>query len=340
MEPVWVLLLVLLAGGWFVLEGFGLGAALVAARVAPGLVPRRRLLTAYGPFLPANEMWLIATAGLLAGAFGTLEGRLLSGLYAVFVPLLAAWVLRDAALWLRGRRPGPVWRRVWDRTLVASSAVFAGCVGVVLGNLAQGVPASGMASPVRVYGPFPLLCGATMAALFALHGAAFLRIRLAPTGTPSGGPAAGYGPAAANEGPEAAGDGPVAIGDAAGRAAGVVRRLAPVTAGLGLVTVVVAVFAAPSPYLLLALASPAAALAARTQVGAHPGRAFTCTAIATAAPFLSLAAATAGHLMSAVDAAPLAWALLPPAMAVVLLHQLWLWWLFRHPVTGRTAAFF
>lgn len=343
MDPVWVLLLVLLAGGWFVLEGFGIGAGLVAPWVAPGPVARRRLLTAYGPFLPANEMWLIATAGLLAGAFGTLEGRLLSGLYAVFVPLLAAWILRDASLWLRSRRPGGVWRRAWDHTLVASSAAFAACVGVALANLAEGLPASGMASPLRIYAPFPLLCGATMAALVTLHGAAFLRIRLRPTDAPgvaAGSPTASDRAMAAAAAAASAGAAPVGDG-AAERAARVVRRLAPVATGLGLVSVVASLLAVgPSPYALLALVSPAAALAARTQVTGHPARAFACTGLATAVPFLSIAAAAAPALLSSVDAAPLTWTLLPPSLAVVLLHQLWLWWLFRHPISPRTAAFF
>ena len=336
MDAMWVLLLTLLAGGWFVLDGFGIGAALVAPRVAPGLGPRRRVLTAYGPFFLANEMWLIATAGLLAGAFGTLEGRLLSGLYAVFVPLLATWVLRDAALWLRSRRPGAVWRRVWDRTLVASSAAFAALAGVVLGNLVQGVPPSGMAAPVRVFAPFPLLCGAALTALFALHGATFLRIRLSADNNPTPPPER---PDQA-ERPGQAERTAASNGGPAERAAGVVRWLAPVAAGLGLLAVVAGLFVAPSWYAVVALASPAAALAARTQVTAHPARAFTCTAMATAIPFLSIAAAATPTLLSSINAAPLTWTLLPPSLAVVLLHQLWLWRLFRHPVTPRTAAFF
>ncbi|HEY3687469.1 MAG TPA: cytochrome d ubiquinol oxidase subunit II [Streptosporangiaceae bacterium] len=308
MDYLWMTMLALLVVGWFVLEGFGVGAALVAPRVAPAAVERRRLLTAYGPFLLANEMWLVAAAGLLVGAFGTLEARVLSGLYAVFVPLLAAWVLRDASVWLRSRRPGALWRRMWDRTFVASGAVFAACTGLVLGNVAMGVPGSGMVSPVRAYGPYPLLCAATMAVLFALHGAVFLRARL--------------------------------TGDPAARAASAARRLAPIAAGLSLVAVAVSLYVTASPYALIALAAPAAALLCRTRAAERPGRAFAWSALAVAAPVAAVGAGTAGTVLAAVDASEVARTVLPPALAVVLVFQALLWWLFRRPVTGRAAAFF
>lgn len=153
MDIVWLVLLGWLVGGWFVLDGFGIGAALVTPWVAADAAGRRRVLTAYGPFLLANEMWLIAAAGLLAGAFGNLEAPVLNGLYPAVVALLVGWILRDAAMWLRSRRPGAAWRRVWDRILVAAGVIFAMSAGVLLGNVALGLPSHGMAGAVRVFGP-------------------------------------------------------------------------------------------------------------------------------------------------------------------------------------------
>lgn len=308
MAYLWLTLIALLSCGWFVLDGAGIGAALVAPRVAPGLTARRRLLTAYGPFLLANEMWLIATAGVLAGVNAAAEARLLSGLYAVMVPLLAAWLLRDASMWLRSRRPGDVWRRVWDRTLVATAAAFAAFTGVLLGNVAQGLPASGMVGPVRAYGPFPLLCGATMAVLFAVHGAMFVRVRL--------------------------------DGEIAARATSVVRRSAPYAAGLSAVTVAAGMFTASSPAATVALAAPVAVLGCRRWVTDHPGRAFACGAVAVAAPVLAVLTGTAGAMLATMDASPVVTAVLPVALAVTLLYQAGLWRLFRRPVDARAAVFF
>jgi len=304
MAYLWLTLIALLACGWTVLDGSGTGVGMIAARVAPA--DRRRLLTAYGPFLLANEMWLIAAAGLLAAVSPVTEARLLSGAYVVVVPLLAAWILRDASFWLRARRPGRVWRGVWDRVLVAASTAFAGCTGVLLGNVVQGLPASGTVSPVHAYGPFPLLCGATMAALLAVHGATFARTRL--------------------------------TGDPAARATATVRRLSPYAAGLALTTVLASLLVAPSPAAALALASPLAVLACRAQTS--PPRAFACSAIAVATPVLALLVAASGTLLPTMNASPVVTALLPPALAVTLLYQAALWWLFRRPVNDRAAVFF
>jgi len=308
MAYLWLALIALLACGWAALDGAGTGAALVAPRVAPTVAGRRRLLTAYGPFLLPNEMWLVALVGLLAAVNAAAEARLLSGLYAVVVPLLAAWVLRDAAIWLRGRRPGAVWRRVWDRVLVAAGAAFAVCAGVLLGDVAQGLPSSGTVPAVHAYGPFPLLCGVTMAALFAVHGAVFVRVRL--------------------------------DGDAAARAAATVRRLAPYAAGLSLVAVAASLLTGPSAAAVLALAAPLAVLGARTWVADRPGRALACGAVAVAAPVAAVLAGASGPLLASMAASPIVTALLPPALAVTLLYQAWLWWLFRRPVDARAAVFF
>ena len=118
---IWTVLLVGAFAGWAVLDGMnqGLGATLRQVGRTPG--ERRTVLTALGPFLLAGEVWLIAAAGVLLAGFPDLERDLWFVAYPLVIALLVTWVLRDAGVWLRSRRPGVRWRAGWERVVVVAS---------------------------------------------------------------------------------------------------------------------------------------------------------------------------------------------------------------------------
>ncbi|GAA1867744.1 cytochrome d ubiquinol oxidase subunit II [Myceligenerans crystallogenes] len=139
MTAAWGILLAVLLTGWAVLDGAveGAGARNPGVR---GDAARRVRLAAVGPLLLPGEVWLVAAAGVLLGAFPHAEAELLHAGYPVAIALIAAWALRDAALWLRSRRPGPAWRTGWDVVLAAASTLLAAAWGGLLG-VAWGSPA-------------------------------------------------------------------------------------------------------------------------------------------------------------------------------------------------------
>ncbi|WP_143220613.1 cytochrome d ubiquinol oxidase subunit II, partial [Actinomadura sp. CNU-125] len=176
MELLWLLIVAVLFGGWFALDGFVVGAGLVLPFLRGRDTERRAVLTAVGPFLLANEVWLVATAGVLVGAFPVLEGAVLSGLYPVVTALLVSWAVRDAGFWFRSRRESERWRRGWEGAIFAGSAGLAVTIGLTVGNLAGGVP--GGPAGIGVLDPVALLCAVWTTGLFAMHGALFLSLRL------------------------------------------------------------------------------------------------------------------------------------------------------------------
>ncbi|GAB7042042.1 MULTISPECIES: cytochrome d ubiquinol oxidase subunit II [Catenuloplanes] len=114
---------------WILLLGALLTAYLTAAArdYGPALLGDR------GPFDPhffGRQVWLVATAGLLLGAFPALEGELLARHAAVVTPALAGTVLATVAIPLRRRRLAAL-----------GSAVAAGGWGGLLGALLTGEPA-------------------------------------------------------------------------------------------------------------------------------------------------------------------------------------------------------
>lgn len=132
MTIAWGILLIVLLTGWSVLDGAvqGAGATNLGARSDAA---RRVRLAAVGPLLLPGEVWLVAGAGVLIGVFPHAEAELLHAGYGGAIALIASWALRDAALWLRSRRPGRAWRAAWDRLLAGASTLLPAAWGALLG---------------------------------------------------------------------------------------------------------------------------------------------------------------------------------------------------------------
>ncbi|WP_306456200.1 cytochrome d ubiquinol oxidase subunit II [Streptomyces sp. Ag82_G6-1] len=162
-------------------------AAPLPGRPGPGDPERtghHAALEAVAPFFLGNEVWLVAFAGVLFGAFPHLEGTLLPGLYPLIVAILVGLVLGNAAVQLRGRARTERGRRRWGALIVFGGAVPALCWGLLLGLLLHGVPRRADGSfhiaLGDVFTPFVVACGVTVVPLFAAHGAAFVALRSAP----------------------------------------------------------------------------------------------------------------------------------------------------------------
>ncbi|WP_405858168.1 cytochrome d ubiquinol oxidase subunit II [Streptomyces sp. NBC_00090] len=176
METLAIALLAFFAAGWFVLAGADIGTGMLTPWLGRGDRERRLVLTSFAPFFLGNEVWLVATAGVLVGCFPALEGELLSGQSPVLVALLTGWIVRDAALWSRGRGPGPRWRAGCDTAVTAGSWTVALSWGWLLAALLTGRPYA------PATGATAVLTALAVAALFAAHGLGFATLRL--TGLP------------------------------------------------------------------------------------------------------------------------------------------------------------
>ncbi|WP_119730344.1 cytochrome d ubiquinol oxidase subunit II [Thermomonospora amylolytica] len=314
MELMWLLIVGLFFGAWFVLDGFTVGVGLTMRMVTGPGTPRRAALTAVGPFLLANEVWLVATAGLMAASYPALESGVMPGLYPVITALLVSWVVRDAGFWFRSRRESRSWQRFWEGALTAGSLGLALTAGITLGNLLGGLPSA--PEGAGVLDPLALACGVLVTGVFALHGAVFLSLRLPAEQAPA--------------------------------AAALAARLSWPVAALGAVVVALAFvlgdLARPWPALAVALAGLAAVvLAGRFLAGRRYGRAFACTGLAALLPVLAVGFGQAPELRdgaatqtSLEQLATLAL----PVIPLLLLSQVWMWWIFRHRVGRDSVAFF
>src|SRR5581483_3188592 len=181
LESLWFALVTVLWMGYFLLEGFDFGVALVYRLLARDEPERRALLGTILPVWDGYEVWLLVAGGATFAAFPGWYASLFSGFYLALFLILLALIVRGVAIEYRGKHADPAWRRRWDVALPLASGLTALLWGVAFANVVHGVPldAKGdytgdLLDLLNAYG---ILGGLTVVAVFALHGALFLSLR-------------------------------------------------------------------------------------------------------------------------------------------------------------------
>jgi cytochrome d ubiquinol oxidase subunit II len=181
LETLWFVLIAVLWGGFFLLEGFDFGVGMlhgIVGRDGPG---RRTALGTIAPFWDGNEVWLVVVVAATFAAFPGWYATMFSAFYLLVLVAVAALILRGVALEFRERSDGARWRRTWDRILTGASLVAPLALGVALGNLLGGVPIGSnqefTGNLLDLLHPYPLLVGVTLALLCVVHGATFTTLR-------------------------------------------------------------------------------------------------------------------------------------------------------------------
>ena len=180
LNMLWFFLLGVLLTGYAILDGFDLGVGTLHL-VARKDKERRVLMNAIGPLWDGNEVWLVTFGGALFAAFPEVYATAFSGFYTAFMLLLFALIFRAVSIEFRSKLEAPSWRRVWDCAFFLSSALAALLFGVAVGNVMLGLPI-GPDRELRIafWGllrPYPVLVGAFVVALFAMHGSIYLYLK-------------------------------------------------------------------------------------------------------------------------------------------------------------------
>jgi cytochrome d ubiquinol oxidase subunit II len=181
LNTTWFALIGLLWAGYFFLEGFDFGVAIVAPLVAADETDRRICLNSIGPVWDGNEVWLLTAGGATFAAFPLWYARLFSGFYLALFLVLLALIARGVSFEFRGKLDSPGWQKTWDWANFAGSLVPAIVWGVAFTDLVHGVP---LAPDGRYYGgligllhPVALAGGLASLTLFAFHGSLFLSLK-------------------------------------------------------------------------------------------------------------------------------------------------------------------
>lgn len=177
---LWFLVVGATFSGYAILDGFDLGAGALHLFFKKD-ISRRIALNAVGPVWDGNEVWLVIGGGVLFAGFPVLYGTLLSAMYIPFMLFLLFIILRAVAIEFRSKEEMTWWRKTWDVVYSCSSIMLALCLGIVLGNVLQGMPLDENfefeGDWLSFFNLYAILTGLTVLALMTLHGGIYLCLK-------------------------------------------------------------------------------------------------------------------------------------------------------------------
>lgn len=176
----WFLVFGAVISGYAILDGFDLGAGALHLFLKKEN-SRRIAINAIAPVWDGNEVWLVIGGGALFAGFPVAYAAIFSAFYVPFMVFLVGLIWRGVAIEFRSKEPGKKWRLIWDIIYSFASAVIALSLGLMLGNVALGLPLNEQheftGNWLSFFNPFSVMVSVTTLALFMLHGAIYLAMK-------------------------------------------------------------------------------------------------------------------------------------------------------------------
>ena len=176
----WFLVFGAVITGYAILDGFDLGAGALHLFLKKEQ-SRRIALNAIGPVWDGNEVWLVIGGGALFAGFPVAYAAIFSALYIPFMIFLVAIIFRAVAIEFRSKEPMLWWRKTWDVVYSVSCIILSLSLGLMLGNVAYGLPLNEQKEFVgnnySFFHPFTIMVSVTTLALFMMHGAIYLTMK-------------------------------------------------------------------------------------------------------------------------------------------------------------------
>lgn len=182
LQILWFILIAVLWIGFFFLEGFDFGVGMLLPFLGKKDEERRAIINSIGSVWDGNEVWLLTAGGATFAAFPHWYATMFSGFYLALFLLLVGLILRGISFEYRSKDANPAWRNRFDWMIAIGSFLSALLLGAAFANLARGVPINQdmmfTGNLFTLLNPYGLLGGVTTVAVFLLHGANFLGLKL------------------------------------------------------------------------------------------------------------------------------------------------------------------
>ena len=178
---LWFFLIFVLILGYFVLDGFDLGAGVLSPFIAKDERDKAIIRASLGPVWDGNEVWLLTAGGALFAAFPFAYATTFSGFYLAVMLVLFGLIIRAVSIEYAGR--DREWAGIWNALFFIGSLLPALLLGVAVGCIFEGIPmdVDGNYSGVPLLGllsPFTLCCGLFGLCLMLLQGAGWLAYKV------------------------------------------------------------------------------------------------------------------------------------------------------------------
>lgn len=182
LQILWFVLIAVLWIGFYFLEGFDFGVGMLLPFLGKKDTERRAIINSIGSVWDGNEVWLLTAGGATFAAFPHWYATMFSGFYLALFLLLVGLIMRGISFEYRSKDANPAWRTRFDWMIAIGSFLSALLLGAAFANLARGVPINEnmmfTGNLFTLLNPYGLLGGVTTVAIFLLHGANFLGLKL------------------------------------------------------------------------------------------------------------------------------------------------------------------
>lgn len=176
----WFLVFGAVISGYAILDGFDLGAGALHLFLKKEQ-SRRIALNAIGPVWDGNEVWLVIGGGALFAGFPVAYAAIFSAFYVPFMVFLVGLIFRAVAIEFRSKEEMAWWRKTWDLVYCVASIIISLSLGLMLGNVAFGIPLNAQhefeGNWHSFFNTFSILVAITTLALFMMHGAIYLTMK-------------------------------------------------------------------------------------------------------------------------------------------------------------------
>lgn len=147
LQILWFFLIFVLIAGYFVLDGFDLGAGVLYPVLAKDETERAYIRRSIGPVWDATRFGAHGGRCVVA-AFPAAYATTFSGFYLAVMLVLFGLIVRAVSLEFRAHDAS--WSRVWDMCFIVGSFLPALLLGVAVGNAFCGYSHAGRTGTIRV----------------------------------------------------------------------------------------------------------------------------------------------------------------------------------------------
>lgn len=181
LQLFWFILIAVLFGGFFFLEGFDFGVGISVLALARNKREVNQAIATIGPFWDMNEVWLLTAGGAMFASFPYWYASLFSGYYNILLLILACLILRGVTFEFRHRSESEKVERGWEIILGVTSFFIPFLFGLMFTSMIQGVPMDARgdiyASFTTYVNPLSLVGGVAVALMSFLHGLNYIALK-------------------------------------------------------------------------------------------------------------------------------------------------------------------
>jgi cytochrome d ubiquinol oxidase subunit II len=137
---LWFAIISVMLTAYVILDGFDIGAGALHLFLGRTDDERKKIIRSIGPVWDGNEVWLLATGGVLYFVFPQLYASSFSGFYLPLMIVLWLLMLRAIGVEFRTHINDGIWASLFDGIFSIGSLLLAVFYGAALGNVVRGLP--------------------------------------------------------------------------------------------------------------------------------------------------------------------------------------------------------